>query len=455
MSFTEDDLDAIDKYSEGGTPAPTSFQLSPTLRFTTTHTPKDPSAGFVFGSNEEKCDILLATSRETGISGTQFAVTFHQQSTAVIIKNLSTRGTKIRSQSEGATRLRTQRTLHEMEVTTIYLPGLELNVSKLWRHGDTIAPEYRAFLARVASSTPELGLLRLQSSATTGTGIIHRDVKPSNILMIERQPLHIKLAGFGVSTRDEKPTNCCGTDKYRAPDVSNPPYTNKIDIWSVGAVGVELWIGLPEYDPSLWPNLVSLVAGNKALSSQERSFFCQLLHPNSDVRPTAQECLSLNFAAHQRKGSKSLCQPGPTSTNGSIPSTAVWDPREPSRSPIIADNQNQTSHSMSAHDIQKWAQVTAIAARRHQPESQLHAPAPAPPDWQDNDMAGPADAGFIYPTDFDLHFDFDSQGVALGHADRLSKWQAHINPERKKLNPEASSNQKEKPPSYRSFDCFL
>lgn len=169
ISFAEDDLENMERFSEGGTPAPTSFQLSPTLRFTTAHIPKDPSAGFVFGSNKEKCDILLATSRETGISGTQFAVTFNQESAAVIIKNLSRRLTKIQPQREGAFRLRTHRVLNEMEVTTIFLPGLELNVSKSWSHSEEIAPEYRQFLERVASSAPDLSLLRLQSSATTGT----------------------------------------------------------------------------------------------------------------------------------------------------------------------------------------------------------------------------------------------------------------------------------------------
>lgn len=72
--------------------------------------------------------------------------------------------------------------------------------------------------------------------------VIHRDVKPANILFIERKLLyvHIKLADFTLFIIKKHLSSYCGSKKYRAPDISKPPYTAKIDIWSVGVIRIEL-----------------------------------------------------------------------------------------------------------------------------------------------------------------------------------------------------------------------
>lgn len=76
-----------------------------------------------------------------------------------------------------------------------------------------------------------------------GKGITHRDLKPANILVETVTPFHVKLADFSDSA---KATNLnlatfCGTPTYRAPEIECPPYTNVVDVWSLGVVLIERW----------------------------------------------------------------------------------------------------------------------------------------------------------------------------------------------------------------------
>jgi len=78
-------------------------------------------------------------------------------------------------------------------------------------------------------------------------GVIHCDLKPENILLSSLNSAKIKIIDFG-SACDKNHTvySYIQSRFYRSPEVLlGLPYDMKIDMWSIGCVAAELFLGLP------------------------------------------------------------------------------------------------------------------------------------------------------------------------------------------------------------------
>jgi dual specificity tyrosine-phosphorylation-regulated kinase 2/3/4 len=77
--------------------------------------------------------------------------------------------------------------------------------------------------------------------------IIHCDLKPENILICDQECKKIKIVDFGVSTKIEEQIYTYVQSRfYRAPEiVLGIPYNAGIDMWSLGCILYELYVGYP------------------------------------------------------------------------------------------------------------------------------------------------------------------------------------------------------------------
>ncbi|XP_043089100.1 cyclin-dependent kinase 16-like, partial [Puntigrus tetrazona] len=84
--------------------------------------------------------------------------------------------------------------------------------------------------------------------------VLHRDLKPQNLLINDRGEL--KLADFGLARAKSVPTKTFSNEVvtlwYRPPDVllGSTEYSTSIDIWGVGCIFYEMITGRPLFPGS-------------------------------------------------------------------------------------------------------------------------------------------------------------------------------------------------------------
>ncbi|KAF2076218.1 hypothetical protein CYY_002459 [Polysphondylium violaceum] len=137
-------------------------------------------------------------------------------------------------------------------------------------------------------------------------GIIHRDIKPQNIL-IQKELVGgttVKVADFGLSKileNTEYTNTRKGTYDYVSPEILNvQPYTNKIDIWSLGVLLNELMSLNVPYKGGV-PNEgeIPKIDPSKFSDNQDlNSLLVRLLDPNPDLRYSTKEILNVGFIKH-------------------------------------------------------------------------------------------------------------------------------------------------------------
>uniref|UniRef100_A0A8C1JXS5 Homeodomain interacting protein kinase 2 n=1 Tax=Cyprinus carpio TaxID=7962 RepID=A0A8C1JXS5_CYPCA len=136
----------------------------------------------------------------------------------------------------------------------------------------------RPILQQVATA-----LMKLKS-----LGLIHADLKPENIMLVDpaRQPYRVKVIDFGSASHVSKAV--CSTylqsRYYRAPEIIlGLPFCEAIDMWSLGCVIAELFLGWPLYPGASEYDQVRLSVSLFHFSLSSSLFCCMQVNMTTDL----------------------------------------------------------------------------------------------------------------------------------------------------------------------------
>jgi tetratricopeptide (TPR) repeat protein len=202
-----------------------------------------------------------------------------------------------------------------------------------WLDGEDLASRQRRAPLGIADTIEVGRQMCLALDAAHQAGVVHRDVKPTNIFLLSRPDGAIvaKLVDFGVAAAGDirltRSGNIVGTPAYMAPEQArgDGPIDARSDLYALGATLFELVTGRP---PHVGPTPIATLARLVTTPAPRMSDFvpdisppldaliARLLATDPDDRPASAASVAAEFSALARQ----TIVPGPDTDP---PSTAL------------------------------------------------------------------------------------------------------------------------------------
>lgn len=217
-------------------------------------------------------------------------------------------------------------------------------------------------------------------------GVVHRDIKPGNIMIENRcfdctETPYAQLIDFGLakSLRDETCSSRAGTVVYAAPEVMDSRRHSAdpraADMWSVGAVAYTLlyldapFVGKDEKETkrAVCKAPLKFPEGSE-FSEGAKDFIAMLLNRDPSQRPTARQALR-----HEWLQSFLACKPRARDSSTSLESTAAaamddGEPKQKSKSglfkALFSKRKSKTSNATATTTPREDATVKSPVTRQ-------------------------------------------------------------------------------------------